>query len=108
MADTDTKFTRKINGLDRRVKKIVSYGNVIDNMNTKINEITVRSDKSYSLFQLIAWMIYGFLSFSTFFSIFFTLALFNEGLIHQDIFEAAYFSALASIIPIALSVFLIV
>lgn len=105
LADTDAKFTRKINGLDRRVKKIVSYGNVIDNMNAKINEITVQSDKSYSLFQLIAWMIYGFLFFGTFFSIFFTLILFNEGLIHQDIIGAACFSALVSIIPIAVTIF---
>src|SRR5579872_492604 len=37
LATVDTKFTRKINGLDKRIKKVVSYGNTFEQMTNQVN-----------------------------------------------------------------------
>lgn len=95
---TDAKFTRKINGIDRRVKKILTYGDDIDDIEERIDDMYERQLQMLSsqskmssslefiyLFFIMLWSI----SMMVFFA--FVLQLVNNGLLKQAIVDTTFY-----------------
>ena len=105
LKNTDAKFTRKVNGIDRRVKRILPYGDVINDIHD--NQIEILENQAYMQY-LLKWIYLAILiaiNFFIYFSIIFTSSLVCDGIIDKIIAESIFYSIMSSSILCAFVVY---
>lgn len=107
LTTVDAKFTRKINCLDKRVKKVVSYGHAIDQMSDQVNELTTQTNSVYSQFNIMSLVGYAFCIFLIILAVIMTENKLLNPLVVQSIFHAMLWTIPASILAfIVIGVFM--
>jgi hypothetical protein len=93
LTTVDAKFTRKINCLDKRVKKVISYGNAFDQMKNQVNELVTQTSSVYSQFSIMPWVGYAFCLFLIILAAIMT----DNGLLNPLVLQSIFFAMLWTI-----------